>query len=56
VKVFGKNGPMPIDGFNEVAQINLVGAMNVIRLAAENMARNTPNGDSKKGKESKDGF
>ena len=56
MKVLGKNGPMPIDSFNKVLQVNLVGTMNVIRLAAENMARNTPNGDSKKGKESKDGF
>ncbi|MFZ0927253.1 MAG: hypothetical protein WAN11_01555 [Syntrophobacteraceae bacterium] len=47
---------MPIDAFNEVIQINLVGAMNVIRLAVENMTRNTPNEDSEKGKEPKDGF
>lgn len=49
MKVLGKNGPMPIDGFNKVVQINLVGTMNVIRLAAENMARNTPNEDGEKG-------
>ncbi|MGO8945086.1 MAG: 3-hydroxyacyl-CoA dehydrogenase [Syntrophobacteraceae bacterium] len=49
MKVLGKNGPMPIDGFNKVLQVNLVGTMNVIRLAAENMARNTPNEDGEKG-------
>ncbi|MGA3118878.1 MAG: 3-hydroxyacyl-CoA dehydrogenase [Syntrophobacteraceae bacterium] len=49
MKVLGKNGPMPIDSFNKVVQVNLVGTMNVIRLAAGNMARNTPNKDGEKG-------
>jgi len=49
MKVLGRNGPMPIDDFNKVLQVNLVGTMNVIRLAAENMARNTPNEDGEKG-------
>jgi len=32
MKVLGKNGAMPIDGFNKVVQINLVGTMEVQRM------------------------
>ncbi len=48
-KVLGKEGPMPITHFNEVVQINLIGTMNVIRLAAEQMVRNAPNADGERG-------
>ncbi|HDL07546.1 MAG TPA: 3-hydroxyacyl-CoA dehydrogenase [Desulfobacteraceae bacterium] len=48
-KVIGKKGPMSIDKFNRVIQINLIGTMNVIRLAAEKMLDNTPNEDGEKG-------
>jgi len=42
-KVLGKKGPMSLEDFNKVIQINLVGTFNVIRLAAEKMIQNTPN-------------
>jgi len=48
-KVIGKEGPMPMDHFNQVLQINLVGTMHVIRLAAEKMLKNTPNEDGERG-------
>ena len=48
-KVLGKEGPMPMDHFIRVVQINLMGTMNVIRLAAEKMVANTPNEDGEKG-------
>jgi len=49
-KVIDKKGdPMPIDFFNRVIQINLIGTMNVIRLAAVEMCKNTPNDDGEKG-------
>ncbi len=48
-KVLGKDGPMAMDGFNRVVQINLIGTMIVIRLAAEKMVANTPNADGEKG-------
>ena len=48
-KVLGKDGPIPIDQFNRVIQINLIGTMNVIRLAAEKMVVNPPNADGEKG-------
>ena len=48
-KVLGKEGPMPIERFNQVIQINLIGTMNVIRLAAQQMNQNDPNEDGEKG-------
>jgi NAD(P)-dependent dehydrogenase (short-subunit alcohol dehydrogenase family) len=48
-KVLGKEGPMPIERFNQVVQINLIGTMNVIRLAAQQMNQNDPNEDGEKG-------
>ncbi|MBI5582635.1 MAG: SDR family NAD(P)-dependent oxidoreductase [Deltaproteobacteria bacterium] len=48
-KVLGKEGPLDIARFNQVVQINLIGTMNVIRLAAEQMIKNQPNADGEKG-------
>jgi len=48
-KVLGRDGPMPINHFNRVVQINLIGTMNVIILAAEQMVKNNPNPDGEKG-------
>jgi 3-hydroxyacyl-CoA dehydrogenase/3-hydroxy-2-methylbutyryl-CoA dehydrogenase len=48
-KVMGKKGPLPLSLFNKVIQINLVGTMNVIRLAVEQMVNNTPNHEDEKG-------
>ena len=48
-KVLGKEGPMDIAGFNQVIQINLIGTMNVVRLAAEQINKNQPNEDGEKG-------
>ena len=48
-KVLGKEGPMTMEHFNRVLQINLIGTMNVIRLAAEKMVKNVPNEDGEKG-------
>jgi NAD(P)-dependent dehydrogenase (short-subunit alcohol dehydrogenase family) len=35
----GKDGPFPLDAFNRVIQVNLVGTFNVIRLAAFRMSQ-----------------
>ena len=48
-KVMSKKGPLPLDSFNRVLQVNLVGTLNVIRLAVEQMINNTPNGEGEKG-------
>jgi 3-hydroxyacyl-CoA dehydrogenase/3-hydroxy-2-methylbutyryl-CoA dehydrogenase len=48
-KALTKKGPMPLVEFNRVVQINLVGTFNVIRLALEQMVKNTPNGEGERG-------
>ncbi|MCB1688963.1 MAG: SDR family NAD(P)-dependent oxidoreductase [Halioglobus sp.] len=40
MRTMGKNGPFPLDEFNRIIQINLVGTFNVLRLCAEKMADN----------------
>ncbi len=41
-KVLGRDGVLPLEAFNRVIQINLVGTFNVIRLAAAAMAATEP--------------
>ncbi|MGB5218255.1 MAG: 3-hydroxyacyl-CoA dehydrogenase [Smithella sp.] len=48
-KLIGRKGPLPLDSFNKVLQINLVGTLNIIRLAVEQMMNNTPGEDGEKG-------
>lgn len=48
-KALTKKGPMPLANFNRIIQINLVGTFNVIRVALEHMARNTPNAGGERG-------
>lgn len=48
-KVLGRKGPLPLASFNKVIQINLVGTLNVIRLAVEQMINNIPNHEGEKG-------
>ncbi len=40
MRTMGKKGPFPLDAFNMIIQINLVGTFNVLRLCAEKMADN----------------
>ena len=44
-----REGPHPLDLFAKVIQVNLIGTFNVIRLAAAQMARNTPNEEGERG-------
>jgi len=48
-KALGKKGPMPLDKFSKVIQVNLVGTFNVIRLAVEKMVNNEPNEEGERG-------
>jgi NAD(P)-dependent dehydrogenase (short-subunit alcohol dehydrogenase family) len=48
-KISGKKGPMALELFNKVLQVNLVGTLNVIRLAVEQMKTNVPNEEGEKG-------
>ena len=42
IKTVGKQGAFPLDQFKRVIDINLVGSFNVLRLAAEAMAKQDP--------------
>ncbi len=42
IKTLSKDGPFPLDEFNKVIQVNLIGTFNVLRLAAERIAKNEP--------------
>ena len=41
-KVLGRSGVLPLDNFERVVRINLIGTFNVIRLAAEKIAASDP--------------
>lgn len=48
-KVSGRNGPHGLDSFVQTVQINLVGTFNMIRLAADAIAREQPGEDGERG-------
>lgn len=48
-KIKSKKGPMPLTAFNKVIQVNLVGTLNMIRLAVDQMVNNEPNEEGEKG-------
>ncbi|SFM72103.1 NAD(P)-dependent dehydrogenase, short-chain alcohol dehydrogenase family [Pseudonocardia ammonioxydans] len=41
-KTYGKKGAFPLDGFTKVINVNLIGTFNVLRLAAERIAKSEP--------------
>ncbi|HEX2283326.1 MAG TPA: 3-hydroxyacyl-CoA dehydrogenase [Mycobacterium sp.] len=47
IRVLGKEGVFPLDAFRKVVEINLIGTFNVIRLAAERMAKTEPIGEER---------
>lgn len=47
VKTLGKDGPFPLEAFRKVVEVNLIGTFNVIRLAAERIAKNEPQGEER---------
>lgn len=48
-KTVGRNGALPLEKFAQVININLIGTFNVLRLAAEQMAKNEPGEDGERG-------
>jgi len=48
-RVVGRDGPMPLDQFARVIQINLIGTFNVMRLAAAAMMNNQPASSGERG-------
>jgi NAD(P)-dependent dehydrogenase (short-subunit alcohol dehydrogenase family) len=49
MRTVGKTGPFPLPDFTRIIEINLIGTFNVIRLAAAQMASNTPNDEGERG-------
>jgi NAD(P)-dependent dehydrogenase (short-subunit alcohol dehydrogenase family) len=48
-RVLGKQGPLDLQRFARVIQVNLIGTFNSIRLAGERMAQNEPNEEGERG-------
>ncbi len=48
-KILGKNGPHRLDSFARAVSINLIGTFNMLRLAAEAMAKNEPGRGGERG-------
>ena len=48
-KVLGRDGPHRLESFARAIAINLTGTFNMIRLAAEAMAKNEPDADGNRG-------
>jgi NAD(P)-dependent dehydrogenase (short-subunit alcohol dehydrogenase family) len=48
-KIAGRDGPHRLDSFARAVNINLIGTFNMIRLAAEAIARENPGEDSERG-------
>lgn len=46
-RAVGKNGPLPLEAFERVIQVNLIGTFNVIRLAAAAMQQNEDLGEER---------
>jgi NAD(P)-dependent dehydrogenase (short-subunit alcohol dehydrogenase family) len=48
-RIVGRDGPMPLDAFERVIRVNLIGTFNVLRLAAARMAQGEPAEDGERG-------
>lgn len=48
-RIVGREGPMPLEAFERVVRVNLVGSFNMMRLAADAMQQLEPNEDGQRG-------
>jgi NAD(P)-dependent dehydrogenase (short-subunit alcohol dehydrogenase family) len=48
-RILGRSGPHRLDSFRRAIDINLTGTFNVLRLAAQAMAGNEPDGEGERG-------
>jgi NAD(P)-dependent dehydrogenase (short-subunit alcohol dehydrogenase family) len=48
-RIVGRDGPMPLDAFKRVIDINLIGSFNLMRLAAADMTGLAPLDDGERG-------
>lgn len=47
IKTLSRNGAFPLSDFRKVVEVNLIGTFNVLRLAAERIAKNAPLGEER---------
>ena len=48
-KTVGRDGPLPLEAFSKVINVNLIGTFNMIRLAAAQIAKSEPDEDGERG-------
>ena len=48
-RIVGRDGPMPLDAFRRVIEVNLIGSFNVMRLAAADMSALEPLDEGERG-------
>ena len=48
-RIIGRDGPMPLDQFEHIVRINLLGTFNMLRLAAARMQANAPDAGGERG-------
>lgn len=48
-KIVGRDGPMALDAFRKVIEVNLIGTFNMLRLSAADMAEREANDDGERG-------
>lgn len=48
-KLVGREGPNPLDGFRQIIEVNLIGTINTLRLAAGRMVANDPDEGGERG-------
>ncbi|WP_395670715.1 SDR family NAD(P)-dependent oxidoreductase [Phenylobacterium sp.] len=48
-RILGREGPMPLDRFETVIRVNLIGTFNMMRLGAAEMAQAEPSEDGERG-------
>lgn len=48
-RMVGRDGPLPLESFESVIRVNLIGSFNMMRLAADAMSRLDPNADGERG-------
>jgi NAD(P)-dependent dehydrogenase (short-subunit alcohol dehydrogenase family) len=47
IRTLSRSGPFPLEEFTKVIQVNLIGTFNVLRLAAERIAKTEPIGEER---------
>jgi len=48
-RIVGRDGAMPLEDFNKVINVNLIGTFNILRLAATDMSQLEPLNDNERG-------